>query len=114
MAPLLEYLNNKLFQKLPGCRASVFAAIDAPALMTLPLEPFELAVTPHGQQNRQQIGPPKDRSMGPARGCLRGHSDLPPPSHTSVNPRKSVTMANDGHEKKQIHGRTDHRIHQAG
>lgn len=44
MAPLLEYLNNKPFQKLPGCRASVFAAIDAPALMALPLEPFELAV----------------------------------------------------------------------
>lgn len=44
MAPLLEYLNNKPFQKLPGCRPCVFAAIDAPALMTLPLEPFDLAV----------------------------------------------------------------------
>jgi hypothetical protein len=44
MAPLLEHLNNKPFQKLLGCRASVFAAIDAPALMALPLEAFELAV----------------------------------------------------------------------
>ena len=32
MAPLLVQLNNKPFQKLPGCRASVFAEIDAPAL----------------------------------------------------------------------------------
>lgn len=44
MAPLLKHLNGKPFQKLPGCRASVFAAIDAPALMALPLEPFEVAV----------------------------------------------------------------------
>ncbi|MDH6186898.1 IS21 family transposase [Polaromonas sp. CG_23.6] len=44
MAPLLEHLNNKPFQKLPGSRASVFAAIDAPALMALPLEAFELAI----------------------------------------------------------------------
>ena len=44
MAPLLEHLNNKPFQKLPRSRASVFATIDAPALMVLPLEPFELAV----------------------------------------------------------------------
>lgn len=44
MAPWLEYLNNKPFQKLPGSRASVFAAIDAPALMALPLAPFEMAV----------------------------------------------------------------------
>lgn len=44
IAPLLEYLNNKPFQKLPGCRASAFTALDAPALMALPPEPFELAV----------------------------------------------------------------------
>lgn len=44
MAPLLEHLNNKPFQKLPGSRASVFASIDAPALMALPLEAFELAI----------------------------------------------------------------------
>ena len=44
MAPWLEYLNNKPFQKLPGSRASVSAALDAPALMALPLAPFELAV----------------------------------------------------------------------
>ena len=44
MAPLLEYLNQRAFQKLPGCRASVFAEIDAPALMALPVQPWEWAV----------------------------------------------------------------------
>jgi len=44
MAPLLDHLNQRAFQKLPGCRASVFAAIDAPALMALPLQPWEWVV----------------------------------------------------------------------
>lgn len=44
MAPLLQYLNQRAFQKLPGCRASVFAEIDAPALMALPLQAWEWAV----------------------------------------------------------------------
>ena len=43
IAPLLEKLNNKPFQKLPGCRASVFAQIDAPALRPLPMQTWELA-----------------------------------------------------------------------
>ena len=43
MAPLLERLNNKLFQKLPGSRASAFAQIDAPALSPLPTQPWEWA-----------------------------------------------------------------------
>jgi transposase len=44
IAPLLERLNNKLFQKLPGSRASAFAQIDAPALQALPAQPWEFAV----------------------------------------------------------------------
>jgi transposase len=44
IAPLLERLNNKPFQKLPGSRASAFAAIDAPALQALPAQPWEFAV----------------------------------------------------------------------
>jgi transposase len=44
IAPLLQQLNNKPFQKLPGSRASVFAQIDAPALRALPLQAWELAV----------------------------------------------------------------------
>ena len=43
MAPLLARLNEKLFQKLPGSRASTFAAIDAPALLPLPLQRDEMA-----------------------------------------------------------------------
>ena len=43
IAPLLQHLNNKPFQKLPGSRASVFAQIDAPALRTLPMQAWELA-----------------------------------------------------------------------
>ena len=43
MEPLLDYLNQRAFQKLPGCRASVFTQIDAPALMPLPLQPWEWA-----------------------------------------------------------------------
>ncbi len=44
IAPLLERLNNKLFQKLPGSRASAFAQIDAPALQALPAQPWEFAL----------------------------------------------------------------------
>ncbi len=44
IAPLLERLNRKAFQKLPGSRASVFAELDAPALQALPLQPWEFAV----------------------------------------------------------------------
>ena len=43
IAPLLSRLNAKLFQKLPGSRASVFAALDQPALLPLPLQRYELA-----------------------------------------------------------------------
>ena len=44
IAPLLHWLNQRAFQKLPGSRASVFAQIDAPALMALPVQPWEWAV----------------------------------------------------------------------
>ena len=44
IAPLLAWLNQRAFQKLPGSRASVFAQIDAPALMALPVQPWEWAV----------------------------------------------------------------------
>jgi transposase len=43
IAPLLARLNQKLFQKLPGSRASAFTSIDAPALMALPTQPYEIA-----------------------------------------------------------------------
>ena len=44
IAPLLQWLNQRPFQKLPGSRASVFANIDTPALMALPVQPWEWAV----------------------------------------------------------------------
>lgn len=44
IAPLLEMLNNKAFQKLPGSRASAFAQLDAPALQPLPQQAWEFAV----------------------------------------------------------------------
>lgn len=43
ITPLLQWLNQRAFQKLPGSRASVFAQIDAPALMALPVQPWEWA-----------------------------------------------------------------------
>lgn len=43
IAQLLPGLNERPFQKLPGSRASVFAELDAPALMPLPPQPYELA-----------------------------------------------------------------------
>ena len=41
--PLLEQLNHRPFQKLPGSRASVFASLDAPALRPLPSVRYEYA-----------------------------------------------------------------------
>lgn len=43
IAPLLEQLNAKAFQKLLGSRASAFAELDAPALKPLPAQAWELA-----------------------------------------------------------------------
>ena len=43
ITPLLDWLNARAFQKLPGSRDSVFAQIDAPALMALPSQPWEWA-----------------------------------------------------------------------
>ncbi len=43
IGPLLEQLNLKLFQKLPGSRASAFKELDAPALQSLPAQPYEIA-----------------------------------------------------------------------
>jgi transposase len=43
IAPLLERLNQRPFQKLPGSRASAFAQLDAPALQALPEQRYELA-----------------------------------------------------------------------
>ncbi|MGI9376187.1 IS21 family transposase [Eoetvoesiella caeni] len=43
ITPLLTRLNEKPFQKLPGSRASTFAQIDAPALLPLPLQRYEMA-----------------------------------------------------------------------
>jgi len=42
--PLLEYLNTRPFQKLPGSRSTAFAQLDAPALQPLPAQSWELAV----------------------------------------------------------------------
>lgn len=42
--PLLSYLNDKPFQKMPGSRASCFAQIDSPALQPLPALAWEFAV----------------------------------------------------------------------
>ncbi|UYM18909.1 IS21 family transposase [Endozoicomonas euniceicola] len=38
---LLEDLNNRPFKQQPGCRRSLFEQLDKPALMPLPVQPFE-------------------------------------------------------------------------
>jgi len=43
IAALLVDLNQRPFKKLPGSRASAFAALDAPALRPLPAQPMVLA-----------------------------------------------------------------------
>lgn len=43
VAQLLPSLNERAFQKLPGSRASVFADLDRPAMLPLPVAPYELA-----------------------------------------------------------------------
>lgn len=41
--PLLTDLNNRLFQRLPGSRRSVFEALDRPAMRELPASPYVFA-----------------------------------------------------------------------
>jgi transposase len=43
IAELLEDLNNRPFQKLPGSRKSAFESLDRPALGPLPSEPYQFA-----------------------------------------------------------------------
>jgi transposase len=43
IAELLEALNRRPFQKLPGCRHSAFMEIDKPALRALPDRPYQFA-----------------------------------------------------------------------
>lgn len=43
LKPLLVQLNDRCFQKLPSSRASVFAELDAPALLPLPAQRYEIA-----------------------------------------------------------------------
>src|SRR5262249_30511899 len=48
---LLERLNARPFQKLDGCRQSVFEAIDRPAMRALPSRRYELAEWRHAKVN---------------------------------------------------------------
>ena len=43
IAALVLELNARPFKKLPGSRVTTFKALDQPALMALPAQPFELA-----------------------------------------------------------------------
>jgi transposase len=43
IGPLLHQLNERLFQKLPGSRRSVFEALDRPAMRPLPATPYVYA-----------------------------------------------------------------------
>jgi len=43
ISELLEELNSRPFQKLPGCRRQAFEEIDRPKLAPLPPTPYELA-----------------------------------------------------------------------
>jgi transposase len=43
IAELLEELNSRPFQKLEGCRRSVFEAVDRPAMQPLPNRRYELS-----------------------------------------------------------------------
>jgi transposase len=43
IAELLVDLNQRPFKKLPGCRASAFAELDAPALKSLPTTRYEIS-----------------------------------------------------------------------
>ena len=43
IAPLLEDLNARPFQRLPGSRATAFASLDRPALRALPAMPYTYA-----------------------------------------------------------------------
>lgn len=41
--PLLDELNTRPFQRLPGSRRSVFAELDRPAMQALPAQPYTFA-----------------------------------------------------------------------
>lgn len=51
IAELLPALNNRPFQKLPGCRREAFEQLDAPYLRALPATRFVLAAWKHASVN---------------------------------------------------------------
>lgn len=51
VAELLPALNNRPFQKLPGCRREAFEQLDAPYLRALPATRFVLAAWKHASVN---------------------------------------------------------------
>ncbi len=51
ISELLKKLNERPFQKLDGCRTSVFNMVDKPALKPLPEHPFELCEFKFGKVN---------------------------------------------------------------
>jgi transposase len=47
----IEDINNKPFQKMEGSRRLLYENIDKPALLPLPVEPYELAIWKHARVN---------------------------------------------------------------
>lgn len=70
---LLEKLNHRPFRKREGSRASVFAAVDKPALKPLPTEPFDLSQWSRARVNifcgvgRSVASRRKERTTSPGR-----------------------------------------------
>lgn len=100
IAPLLTRLNEKPFQKLPGSRASTFAEVDAPALLPLPLQRYEMArfktvkvpIDYHVEVERHRYSVP--HALG---GRCSKHASPPPSSRSciaaSVSPATGATAA---------------------
>ncbi len=51
IAELLVDLNNRPFQKLPGCRREAFETLERPAMQPLPVSPYQYAELQNGVQN---------------------------------------------------------------
>lgn len=49
--PLMEAMNHRPFQKLDGCRHSLYLSVDKPALRPLPQRPYEFARWPKARVN---------------------------------------------------------------
>ena len=108
IAELLVDLNQRPFKKLPGCRASAFEALDAPALKPLPATRYEISRFKRAtRQHRlpRRVRWPLLQRAAQARGARRSSCASPTPLVAAFAANQRVAC----HARSAMRGAPHHR-----